>query len=336
MPAADGIRPADFKAEPTQNPSVLPASADKQKQESVMTVFSSPNQARQWYQSSLDLESRLAAFGPLAAEDPALQFCLQAARRHTGASDEAQKWYDSFARRQPPGPWRNAAAAESWLIHRNGASPRPVLQCRLTETRPMLDGKLDDACWQGAAQERLQSAAGDTGAQYPTTVRMTFDKDFLYLAVRCQHPTGKAVPPAENRQRDADLRGHDRISLLLDVDRDYNTCYHLQIDQRGCVCEDCWGDRDWNPRWFVAVHGEPDGWIAEAAIPLTTLTGDAVAPGKAWACNVVRVVPGLGVQALSLPAEVPEVALRPEGMGLLLFAADSKSPAASNTAKAER
>ena len=67
-----------------------------------------------------------------------------------------------------------------------------------------------------------------------------------------------------------------------------------------------------------------DGWTAEMAIPLTALTGDAVSPGKAWAFNAIRVLPNRGVQAFSLPAEAVEEALRPEGLGLLLFAAAAK------------
>ena len=53
------------------------------------------------------------------------------------------------------------------------------------------------------------------------------------------------------------LAPFDRVCLLLDVDRDYSTYYHLQIDQRGCTREDCWGDVTWNPKWYVAVHSEP-------------------------------------------------------------------------------
>ena len=117
----------------------------------------------------------------------------------------------------------------------------------------------------------------------------------------------------------------DRVSLLLDVDRDYSTYYHLQIDQRGCTCEDCWGDLSWNPKWFVAVHSEPGVWQIEAAIPLAELTGDPVSLGKTWACNVTRVVPGQGVQAFSLPADVQP---RPEGMGLLTFVPDHRQAAA--------
>src|SRR5262249_540627 len=136
----------------------------------------------------------------------------------------------------------------------------------------------------------------------------------------CFHPADKHVAPVKNRTHDADLRAFDRVSILLDLDRDYSTAYHLQIDQRGCVAEDCWGDKSWNPRWFVAVRSEATVWTAEAAIPLSALTGDKLLAGKAWGFNAVRVLPGRGVQAWSLPAEVPEEAARPEGMGLLIFA----------------
>jgi photosystem II stability/assembly factor-like uncharacterized protein len=275
-------------------------------------------QIRQWYQSSLDLEPRLAGFGALLTGDPSLQFCLQAARRTLGDLETPKKWYSHFASRQPDGPWRSAALAELWLLNSTGAPPKPVLTCPFTATRPLLDGKADDACWQ-SKPSKLQNAAGDTLKECPTEVHLSHDKEFLYLLIKCNHPAASYVPPSKERTRDADLRGHDRVSILLDLDRDYCTCYHLQVDQRGCVCEDCWGDKSWDPRWFVAVHSEPACWVVEAAIPLVALTSDHLSASRAWACNVVRVLPGRGVQAYSLPAEAPEETLRPEGMGLLLF-----------------
>jgi len=294
-------------------------------------LFAKKDQIRQWYQSSLDLEPRLAAFGPLLTSDPAVQFCLQAARRNLGDFQTPHKWYTQFVARQPEGPWRAAAAAELWLTNRTGPPPKPVLPCRYTDTRPLLDGNLNESCWQ-VAPAKLQNAAGDTLKEFPTEARLAYDKDFLYISLKCVHPAGRYVPPVKPRTRDADLRGHDRISVMLDLDRDYGTCFHLQIDQRGCVCEDCWGDRKWDPRWFVAVQSEPTCWVVEAAIPLVALTSDSITSGKAWACNVVRVVPGRGVQAWSLPAEVPEETLRPEGMGLLLFSHDGQQAGGERTA----
>jgi photosystem II stability/assembly factor-like uncharacterized protein len=293
-------------------------------QERQLAMIGSLKEARQWYQQSLDLGARLATHGPLVAEDPSIQFCLQAARRQLGDAKTPQEWYGRFRSGHPDGPWGNAAAAELWLSNRLGQPPRPVAYCRQTATRPFLDGKLDDACWQGGKPLALANAVGDTAKDYPTEARLAYDQDFLYVAVRCRHPVGHAAAPVKDRKPDADLRAFDRVSLLLDLDRDYATYYHLQVDQRGCVCDDCWGDRTWNPRWFVAVHTEPEGWQVEAAIPLMELTGDPVTVGRTWACNVVRVLPGRGVQAWSLPADVEP---RPEGMGFLMFLAEPRGDA---------
>jgi photosystem II stability/assembly factor-like uncharacterized protein len=297
-------------------PELLTTDRDKQ-----TFLFATKEQVRQWYQSSLVLEPRLAGFGPLLTGEPSLQFCLQAARRNLGDFQTPQKWYSHFLSRQPDGPWRSAALAELWLTNRSGAPPKPVLNCRFSDSRPLLDGSLTEGCWQ-TKPSKLQNAArpdSDTVKECPTEVRFAYDHNFLYISLKCTHPSSFYAPPVKPRTRDADLRGHDRVSILLDLDRDYCTCYHLQIDQRGCVCEDCWGDKTWDPRWFVAVHSEPTCWTAEAAIPLVALTSDGITAGRTWACNVVRVLPGRGVQAWSLPAEVPEESLRPEGMGLLIF-----------------
>jgi hypothetical protein len=118
------------------------------------------------------------------------------------------------------------------------------------------------------------------------------------------------------RKRDDDLRGHDRVSILIDLDRDYQTYYQLQVDERGCVADDCWGDMTWDPTWFVAVDSNETEWTAELAIPLKELCSEKPIPGKTWAVNVVRTIPGKGIQAWSGPADVTP---RPEGMGLLYF-----------------
>jgi photosystem II stability/assembly factor-like uncharacterized protein len=275
-----------------------------------------PGGFREACKESLDLGKRLAAFGPLFRSDPATQFCLQAARRRLGEFKEAQEYYAWLKTGQADGPWREAAAAELWVAERTGQPPRPAAACRQTSTKPRLDGSFDDPCWQGVQPLVLRNAAEETAKEYPTEARFAYDREFLYIALRCKHPTGQRVEPVQKRQRDEDLRPYDRVSILLDLDRDYSTYYHLQVDQRGCVCEDCWGDRSWDPRWFVAVRSTDDGWQIEAAIPLAELTGEPVTHGTAWACNIVRVLPGRGVQGWSLPAGAEP---RPEGMGLLFF-----------------
>ena len=280
------------------------------------TTLGAMTETRHWYRGSLEIGKHLASFGPLFGGDPALQFCLQSSRRQMKDSPAAQEWYAKFRTFYPRGFWQDAASGEIWLGGRSGPPPKGALICNSTSEKPYLDGKFDDVCWKGRPGNSLVNAADDTSKDYPTETWFAFDKEFLYIALRCKHPAGQSLPAMKNRPRDADLKDFDRVSILLDLDRDYATCFHLQVDQRGCVREDCWGDLSWNPRWFVAVHPQEDCWQIEAAIPLTEFTGDKVYPGAAWACNVVRILPGRGVQGWSLPAAVEPM---PQGMGLLVF-----------------
>jgi photosystem II stability/assembly factor-like uncharacterized protein len=279
-------------------------------------TLGSLEETRRWYTEAIELGSRLTELGPLHANDPSIQFCLQTAERNLGHLDKAKEWYARFHADHAEGPWHDAAGAEIWLTTRLGSPPKPVAYCRQTATPPVLDGQFQDPCWPDQQVLVLRNAAGDTVKDYPTEARLAFDHNFLYVALRCRHPADRHVPPVKVRSPDADLRSYDHVSLLIDTDRDYSTYYRLEVDQRGCVCDDCWGDASWNPRWFVAFHGDREGWQAEIAIPMSELTGENVIPGKAWAFNLVRTLPGRGVQAWSMPAGVEP---RPEGLGLLLF-----------------
>ncbi|MBX9622777.1 MAG: hypothetical protein K2X82_03090 [Gemmataceae bacterium] len=279
-----------------------------------------------WHQTALDLEPRLAAFGPAYARDPSAALCLLAARRQVGRHADAEAFVRDYFKANPsagakaPGadPWRDCLAAELWLSDKGAfpLPPKPVAACRHTDARPFLDGKLDDACWKSAEPLAVGGGADDA---YKTEARFAYDGQFVYVAVSCSHPAGKAVPAAGKRGRDADLSGHDRVDIVLDLDRDYQTYYRFQVDHRGCLAEDCWGDGTWNPKYFVAFTPSETGWCAEYAIPVVELTGDRPTAGRAWAVNVVRVVPGVGVKGWSGPADADP---RPEGLGLLQFRAE--------------
>ena len=280
-------------------------------------------ETRDWNKGTLELMKRLGPFGPLYAFDPSTLLCVQSARRQLGQTAAALDWCGKFSKYAAAGPWHDAAAAELWLADRSNPTPRRLGHVRYTEVRPFLDGKLDDPCWQGFKPMRLENAVGDSTKEYTTEAMFAHDQEFLYVALKCTHPAGQRVAPVKPRSHDADLDAYDRVSLLLDLDRDYATYYHLEIDQRGCVRDSCWGDRRWNPKWYVAVHSTEDCWQIEAAIPLAELTGERITPQTAWAFNLVRVVPGRGVQSWSQPADVQP---RPEGMSLLLFQSGAARP----------
>jgi photosystem II stability/assembly factor-like uncharacterized protein len=298
----------------------------------------SPEANLRWHQACLDLEPKIAAFGPIHSHDPAAWLCFLAARRQVGRHNDAISFVRDYFKHTPaaaamsPGvdPWRDCLAAELWLTDRSlvAVSPKQVGACQYTEVRPMLDGKLDDACWRNGKPLPLAAVSSTSDRPdevkafaegYRTEARFAYDERFLYIAVSSSHPAGQKVEPVAKRTRDADLTGHDRVDILLDLDRDYQTYYRFQVDHRGCLAEDCWGDRSWNPKYFVAFESTDTGWTAEIAIPLVELTTDRPSHGRAWAVNVSRIVPGKGIQSWSSPADD---APRPEGMGLLQFRAD--------------
>jgi photosystem II stability/assembly factor-like uncharacterized protein/TolA-binding protein len=134
---------------------------------------------------------------------------------------------------------------------------------------------------------------------------------------RLQSPHRQQAPsPTAPRPRNSDLSAHDRIEVLLDIDRDYSTYYRLAVDHRGWTNDRCWDDDSWDPAWFVASKQEDGSWTVEAAIPLSELTDRPPKPRDIWAVGIQRVVPGAGFQSWTTPASA---AVLPDGFGYLVF-----------------
>ena len=290
-------------------------------------IFATPQSTRQWYKGSLDVADKLAAFGPVYANEVEAQFCLQSARRQLGNFDEPLKWYRQYLNTHVDGAYRDAALMELWLANRRGDSPKPLAYCRQTDSRPYLDGDLQDSCWQGGKRLVLKNAQGNTADEYPTEVSLAYDMEFIYFAVQCRHPAGGFVPLVKTRTPDADVKPYDRISLMFDLDRDYSTYYHLQVDQRGCLADECvvnTADKSWNPRWFVSCKSDKTGYQIEGAIPITELTGEPITHQ-----------PELGIQRGSHHSRQGCASLvdsrrcdaQAEGMGILVFTQESNRPA---------
>ena len=261
--------------------------------------------------------------------EPAVRFPLAAAYRGLGQPRQADRFYQSQSRDDSHDAWWACAQGEIRLADPKNPRRRPQLTCVRAKERPHLDGVLDDPVWQHAKPAAIQSAQHDDG-DWPAEVRLAYDDEFLYVAIRCRTAPSaanvdgdspifadtKAGTVPARRPRDADLSGHDRVELFLDIDRDYFTYYRLAIDDRGWTHDSCWGDDTWNPTWFVAARREKGQWTAEAAIPLAELCGRRPGPQDVWAVGVQRVAPGVGFQSWTTPAAVTVL---PDGFGYLTF-----------------
>lgn len=291
-----------------------------QVQRAVSVEVSNPaNSVTIWNRRAVDFGNRLKQTAPSAWSDPQIQLNLAAAQRRLGFTQSklADAHYDAILETDPNSRWAQTIGLEKWFFKRELAIPRAIAWSLATTERPYLDGDFDDACWTaGVKTHALQSGDTSIDTRLATSIRLRHDRDFLYIAANCNSPEPTATrQPVARAGRDSDLSKSDRIEILIDLDRDYNSFYRLIVDDQGRVADDCWGDRTWDPRWFVAHARDTTSFRIEAAIPFAELTDADHPSGSTWAFNCLRVTPGIGMLAWSAPTANG----RPESFTFLKF-----------------
>jgi hypothetical protein len=247
-----------------------------------------------------------------------VQFPLAAAHRRAGHRMEAERIASFLANANLPLGWTPCARGEQWLLGKGGRSPRSVLECRRTPSKPFLDGILTDGCWKTSATADLKSIG--SRAELGTHVLLAFDNQYLYVAADCQKAPGASYTSAAgSRPRDGDLTGRDRIDLLLDIDRDYTTYFRFSIDHRGWTNDACCDELAWNPKWHVAAMESEQTWAFEAAIPLAELGWEPAEQHEVWGIGLQRATPDGSSQSWPA-ATAPRDRL--EGCGYVVFVAE--------------
>jgi hypothetical protein len=247
---------------------------------------------------------------------PEIRIPLAQADRVIGDARAAEAYFHSLAGSGLGPPWQACAGGELWLMQSVRQTPKPTMECPRTTERPRLDGQLDDPVWALGAPVPLTSSFGDDQA-WRAAAMLAHDGEFLYFAARCQKTPGTPYPTSAGpRPRDADLKNRDRLELLIDVDRDYATCYRLAVDHRGWVWEACMDVEAWDPEWYVAAAEDDTSWTIEAAIPFDQILESAPAEQAVWAVGLRRIAPQVGFQSWT-PAFSPQI--QAANLGLLIF-----------------
>jgi hypothetical protein len=265
---------------------------------------------------------------PSLYAEPAVRFSEVTAQRQLGFANPAKRYYLTLRQLPDSDPWRECAATEEWL-DKPGETPPPkkLATCRIASAPSNLDGKLDDPIWERADRIILRSSdspprSGEGLGEGLAEIRLTHDREFLYLAVHCLKAENVDYPSENSpRERDADLNRFDRVALKLDVDRDYSTAYEFTVDSRGWTHDALDGDATWNPTWYVAASNDQSSWTAEAAIPLAELVDKPPAARDVWAVAVRRTIPRTGYQTWSAAKPRGNAASddSPAQFGLLIF-----------------
>jgi hypothetical protein len=150
----------------------------------------------------------------------------------------------------------------------------------------VIDGKLDDAAWQGALVQEIayEVQPGDNiPVPAKTVVRIGYTSDALYVAFHATDPDPSQIR-AHLRDRDA-MFDDDWVGVFLDTFNDHRRGYELAVNPLGVQGDiirdesnsENQEDSSWDGLWQSAGRITAEGYDVEYRIPFSTLrfpTGD--------------------------------------------------------------
>lgn len=171
---------------------------------------------------------------------------------------------------------------------------QPVAPCAHP---PTIDGALDDA-WKGAKTATYFCCAdGSPCTADPTTFYFMYDKDYLYVAAKCeQEDMSKLVTKAA--ERDGAVNADDCVGFFFLPAEAGTEFYQIYLNAAGVLLDmrdiaEAPGtvdqDRTWNPDIKAAASKADKYWVAEMAIPMAALAAEEPpAKGTTWRTNFRR------------------------------------------------
>jgi beta-N-acetylglucosaminidase/Glycosyl hydrolase family 20, domain 2 len=168
----------------------------------------------------------------------------------------------------------------------------PILRVKRLVKAPVLDGKLDDACWQETESFRFLPASGKDDKIETGTCRMSYDDKYLYLGFSLQRSKALSAPVKLKHDQPLWRISDDNIEIFLQCEKRAHA--QLIFDSAGNRVDSAFNagiGKGWNPNWQVAVHTTNNrDWSAEVMIPLSLgpVIEENVKPGTVWRANFIR------------------------------------------------
>ncbi len=200
---------------------------------------------------------------------------------------------------------RLRAAGAAWLccgllIARDGpAQPadaaRKTIAIARLESRPVIDGRLDEEVWSRATVvEDFHQVEPTEFAEpsEPMRVHVFYDRDALYIGAELIDSEPDRVTANLLRQG-SDIRDEDEFVVILDPFNDRRSGYRFETNPNGLRNDGIYANGttvqwDWDGIWEAAAVRTPRGWAAEIAIPFKTLSFDPA--NDTWGINFSRAI----------------------------------------------
>lgn len=157
----------------------------------------------------------------------------------------------------------------------------------------IIDGNADESSWTTAAEatDFYMVLPMDTSlAKVRTVVKMTYDRENLYLLAICHHQPGQRYM-VESLKRDFSFGKNDNFLLFMDPFDDQTNGFSFGVSAAGAqwdgmMYEGGKVDLSWDNKWNSVVKNYHDRWVFEAAIPFKTIRYKAGI--REWGINFSR------------------------------------------------
>lgn len=155
-------------------------------------------------------------------------------------------------------------------------------------TPPKIDGELENPIWlQGAVLEHFTQYEPVEGARpsEKTVTYIGYDKNNLYIAVRCFDSNPKAIRACLT-QRD-EVYGDDEVTIYLDTFNDKKKAFAFQVNPCGVQSDGIYTevqtrgrghgggperiDKSWDTFFITDAHRDDEGYTVELSIPFKSL-----------------------------------------------------------------
>lgn len=172
------------------------------------------------------------------------------------------------------------------------AEPVPTVTAREIQTTPVIDGRLDEACWQGQSEiPGFIKVGTNAPAAHQTRVRLARNNAWLFLAFECADPRAGEIKMTRT-ERDASVNRDESVEVFISPGTDGRTYYHFMLSAGNVQGDNRaeFGSRNipWAAHWRSAAVSDATRqvWTAELAIPLFLLMDKS--GSDAWRFNVCR------------------------------------------------
>lgn len=166
-------------------------------------------------------------------------------------------------------------------------------------TPPIIDGRLDDQCWQdfdrsGVAGDFVQFAQ-NVPATVKTRATLTRDDEHLYIAVDCEEPKLSGTPGAEDAAiNPSSSVSRDLIEFRFSAPGQGTFFSQLMVSPAGrqshCFfsVEEGGGEILDHIDWEAKTAAAPGHWYVEMKVPFQALRTAPPAAGEHWQMNIIR------------------------------------------------